>query len=34
MDYSIITPVFNREDCLQRCLESVSAAIAQLNRGG
>lgn len=28
MDYSIITPVYNRQDCILRCLESVSKCVA------
>lgn len=29
MKYSIITPVYNREDCLMRCLESVERNLSQ-----
>lgn len=29
--YSIITPVFNRADCIERCLESVSQNIKERN---
>ncbi|MDE7407269.1 MAG: glycosyltransferase, partial [Muribaculaceae bacterium] len=29
MKISIITPVFNREDTLLRCLESVTAALTE-----
>lgn len=28
MDYSIITPVYNRQDCILRCLESVAKCVA------
>lgn len=31
MKYSIITPVYNREDCIGRCIESV---IKQINLCG
>ena len=31
MEYSIITPVYNREDCVSRCIESV---MRQTLRGG
>lgn len=31
MKYSIITPVYNREDCIVRCLESVQRAIKSLD---
>ena len=31
ISYSIITPVYNRADCIMRCLESVDRAIGLLN---
>mgnify|MGYP000758683096 CR=1 FL=1 len=30
MEYSIITPVYNRSDCIERCMKSVSNAIEHL----
>lgn len=32
--YSIITPVFNRADCILRCMESVAKSIQKSNMGG
>lgn len=32
--YSIITPIYNRADCILRCLESVARAIRKSNMGG
>lgn len=34
MDYSIITPVYNRQDCILRCLESVAKCVNANNGGG
>lgn len=33
MEYSIITPVYNRQDCILRCLESVAKCVDSLNGG-
>lgn len=33
MKYSIITPVFNREDCISRCIESVMRQVKNVNGG-
>ena len=32
--YSIITPVYNRADCIMRCMVSVSKSMQFLNGGG
>lgn len=32
--YSIITPVYNRADCIMRCMESVSKSMQTLRGGG
>lgn len=32
--YSIITPVYNRADCIMRCMKSVNKSIQILNGGG
>lgn len=32
--YSIITPVYNRADCIMRCMESVTKSIQLLKWGG
>ena len=34
MKYSIITPVFNREDCISRCIESVMKQVKKCKSGG
>lgn len=32
--YSIITPVYNRADCIMRCMESVAKSIQKSKMGG
>ena len=32
--YSIITPVYNRADCIMRCMQSVENAMLNLKFGG
>lgn len=32
--YSIITPVYNRADCIMRCMQSVENAMLNQNSGG
>lgn len=34
MKYSIITPVYNREDCISRCIESVLSQVKKTKWGG
>lgn len=33
MKYSIITPVYNREDCISRCIESVLQQVNKCKTG-